>query len=99
MQAMSDGPDMNGFALKMKAYRAQAKMSLDDVAKAAGMTKSHIWELEQGRSKNPTVRAVWAIASALGCLPDDLLGLDPTASGIDPLATRIANLIREEFRP
>ncbi len=60
------------------------------------MTKSHIWELEQGRSKNPTVRAVWSISTALGASPEDMLGLNPKTSGIDPLAVRIANIIREE---
>ncbi len=86
---------MDAFARKMKLYRKQAMLSLQDVANASGMTKSHVWELEQGRSRNPTVRAVWAISAALGTSPADMLGLDPDNTGIDPLATRIAALIRE----
>lgn len=94
---MTNTPDMSAFSAKMKRYRTQAKLSLEDVAKAAGMTKSHIWELEQGRAKNPTVRAVWAIAAALGTSPADMLGFDPNASGADPLAARLAALIRQEM--
>lgn len=89
-------PDMAMFADKIKRYRKQAKLSLDDVAKAAGMTKSHIWELEAGRSRNPTIRAVWSIAAALGTSPADLLGIDPNASSVDPLAARLAAIIRGE---
>lgn len=83
-------PDMAAFSEKMKRYRQSAKLSLDDVAKASGMTKSHIWELEQGRSRNPTVRTVWSIAAALGTSPADMLGLDPGVTGTDPLAARLA---------
>lgn len=88
---------MAAFSAKMKRYRKRANLSLDDVAKAAGMTKSHIWELEQGRSRNPTVRAVWSIAAALGTSPADMLGLDPGATGADPLAARLAAIIRQEM--
>jgi transcriptional regulator with XRE-family HTH domain len=41
-------------------------MSLDDVAQAAGCTKSHVWEMEQDRSRNPTVAMVYGLAKALG---------------------------------
>lgn len=46
--------------------RADARMSLQEVANASGFTKSHIWELEQGRSRNPTVGAIHGLAKALG---------------------------------
>lgn len=40
-------------------------MSLDEVAKTAGLSKSHVWELEQDRSRNPTVAMVYALSRAL----------------------------------
>jgi Helix-turn-helix domain len=46
--------------------RTQRKLSLQEVADAAGMTKSHIWEMEDGRSKNPTVKAIYGLSVALG---------------------------------
>jgi DNA-binding XRE family transcriptional regulator len=41
-------------------------MSLQDVADRAGITKSHMWEIENGRSVNPTIRTVHGLAKALG---------------------------------
>jgi len=92
-----NSPDMAAFAEKMHRYRKQAKLSLQDVADAAGMTKSHIWEMEQGRSVNPTVRAVWSIAAALGTSPADMLGFDPNGLSSDPLAAQVAQIIRKEM--
>lgn len=39
--------------------------SLETVAKLAGITKSHLWDLERGRSKNPTVRTLAGLSEAL----------------------------------
>jgi transcriptional regulator with XRE-family HTH domain len=61
-------------------------MSLQDVADAAGITKAHVWGLEQGKVENPTIRCLFGLATALG--------LDPTAmaslamADIRPLKTR-----------
>lgn len=49
-------------------------MSLQIVANRAGITKSHLWNLEQGRSNNPTIRTVYRLAKALN-IPFDALAL------------------------
>lgn len=69
-------PDMAQFQERIRSTRKARNMSLQDVADASGFTKSHVWELERGRSRNPTVRAVWSLANALGVSPAWLLGLD-----------------------
>lgn len=46
--------------------RANARMSLQEVADASGFTKSHVWEVEKGRSRNPTIGMVAGLAKALG---------------------------------
>lgn len=51
---------------EIAAARKRARMSLQDVADASGFTKSHVWELEQGRSRNPTVGMVAGLSKALG---------------------------------
>lgn len=88
---------MEEFAERVAEVRAARKMSLQELADASGFTKSHVWELEQGRSRNPTVRAVWSLADALGVSPAWLLGLDHNASMLDPLAHQIAVLINAEI--
>ena len=89
--------DTDQFAQRMKTVRKQRDMSLDDVAKASGFAKSHVWELEQGRARNPTVRAVWGIADALGVSPGWLMGLDVNDNTLEPLAFRLAAIIRAEI--
>ena len=70
--------EFNGadFGNRIKLLRALRRMSLEEVGLAAGLTKSHVWELEQGRSRNPTVNAVWGLARALSVSPAAILGLD-----------------------
>jgi len=89
--------DVKGIQTRMAEVRASRGMTLEQVANAAGMTKSHIWELEKGRSSNPTVKAVWAISGALCVTPAWLLGLDPEQPPVDPLALEIAALINERL--
>jgi transcriptional regulator with XRE-family HTH domain len=48
------------------AARTQARMSLQEVADAAGFTKSHVWEVEKGRARNPTIGMVAGLSKALG---------------------------------
>jgi len=51
---------------EVKLARTQRRMSLQDVADAAGFTKSHVWEIEQGRALNPTVALIAGLAKGLG---------------------------------
>jgi transcriptional regulator with XRE-family HTH domain len=51
---------------ELKAARAHSRMSLQEVADRSGFTKSHIWEVEQGRSRNPTIGMVAGLSKALG---------------------------------
>ena len=90
-------PDMEGFQQRIRDCRKARNMSLDDVAAASGFTKSHVWELERGKSRNPTVRAVWSLSAALGVTPSWLLGLDTDSSPIDPLALEVAALIERRI--
>lgn len=48
------------------ARRAELGLSLQKVASAAGSTKAHVWELEQGRTSNPCVSTLVRLSSALG---------------------------------
>lgn len=51
---------------EIKAARTDARLSLEDVAQRSGFTKSHVWELEQGRARNPTVSMIAGLSEALG---------------------------------
>jgi transcriptional regulator with XRE-family HTH domain len=82
----------------MGEARKARGMSLEELGQAAGLTKSHVWELEHGRSRNPTIRAIWGLSRALAVSPAWLLGLAVDQSPIDPLALEIAALIDRRTR-
>jgi transcriptional regulator with XRE-family HTH domain len=73
-------------------------MTLQSVGDAAGLTKSHVWELEKGKSVNPTVNAVWGLSAALCVSPSVLLGLDDKLPPIDPIALKIAGIVDREIK-
>lgn len=83
---------------RIKLLRELRGMSLEAVGQAAGLTKSHVWEMEKGRAVNPTVNAVWGLASALCVTPATLLGLDDKVPPIDPIAMKIAGLVDREIK-
>lgn len=49
----------------IKVFRANRRMSLQDVATAAGLSKAHIWDLETGASSNPSIETLCKIGAAL----------------------------------
>lgn len=46
--------------------RTEARLSLQEVAERSGFTKSHVWEIEKGRARNPTIGMVAGLSKALG---------------------------------
>lgn len=98
--AVPEARRFDGAALgtRIKLLRELRGMSLQAVGDAAGLTKSHIWEMEKGRAVNPTVNAVWGISAALCVTPAMLLGLDDKMPPIDPVAMRIAGIADREIK-
>ena len=78
MQALADAATMSAdtgpcsMRSMIKDERKRLGLSLKEVANRASITKSHMWELEQGRAVNPTIWTVYGLSRALGA---DLRGL------------------------
>lgn len=70
--------------------REERDLSLQDVADRAGLSKSHVWELEQGRSRNPTVDTAVRLSRAFGVSLDYLIGVGTAKPNLHPEALRIA---------
>lgn len=51
---------------EVERARTSARLSLQEVADGSGLTKSHVWEIAKGRSRNPTIAAVAGLSKALG---------------------------------
>lgn len=57
----------------LAALRQQRGLSLDELSRLAGVSKSMLSQIERNQA-NPTVAVVWRLASALGVALGDLLG-------------------------
>jgi XRE family transcriptional regulator, regulator of sulfur utilization len=69
----------------LAALREQRGLSLDEVSRQAGVSKSMLSQIERGQA-NPTVAVVWRLATAFGVPLGELLGDDKPAP---PLLTTV----------
>lgn len=51
---------------KIKQLRTKKKESLQKVADGVGVSKPHIWELEQGKSSNPSIGLIQKLSDHFG---------------------------------
>jgi transcriptional regulator with XRE-family HTH domain len=77
-------------ARRVADLRRSQKLTLDELAERAGMSKSHVWETENGKASNPTVDTAVRLSRALGCSLDFLCGIETSKPDLHPEALRIA---------
>lgn len=75
---------------RVEARRKAMGLTLEQVAERAGMSKSYVWEIENGKNKNPTVRTAFQIARALGWTLTDVIGMWEHADLLHPEAMKVA---------
>ena len=51
---------------KLRALRKERKMTLEQVAEAAKVSKSYLWELENRESQRPSAEKLMALGDVLG---------------------------------
>ena len=61
-------------AEKLKSLREEKKLSVAELAEQSGVSKPYIWQIEDGRRKNPTGEVLRKLASALGTTVPELMG-------------------------
>ncbi|MBA4173722.1 MAG: XRE family transcriptional regulator [Ralstonia sp.] len=71
-------------AVKLKQLRIARGKSLQELADEVGASKAHIWDLETGRSSNPSIELLTKLAKALKASIADLVGENPTGEAEDP---------------
>ena len=69
------------FGKRVRAIRQRKRISLSELARRAGISKSHLSLIERGAS-TPSVETVQQIANALGVPPFTLFIEDSVASGV-----------------
>src|SRR5688500_13700463 len=72
-----------GLGAKITKLRMKRGESLQDVADAVGVSKAHIWELEKGRTDNPSMGLVTRLADHFGVTVAFLVGEDLRAGDAD----------------
>lgn len=62
---------------RLKQLRIKKNKSLQDVADAVGASKAHIWELERGGTKNPSMDLLTKLAKFFDVSVSNLVGEEP----------------------
>lgn len=62
-------------AVKLRELRSEKKVSLQVVADEIGVSKPHVWELEKGKTKNPSLELLKELAGYYGVTLDYLAGV------------------------
>ena len=81
-------------ALKLADLRRKSGESLQQVADAVNVTKTHIWQLERGRSTNPSIALVTALANHFDVKVEWLLGEGSKPSEKDQRMARLHRLAK-----
>ena len=84
-----------GFGARIASLRRDRKQSLQDVADAVGVTKTHIWDLEKGRTANPSMTIVKGLADHFKVSISSLIGEDIDANDADEQLARMFRLAGE----
>lgn len=77
---------------RVKELREGLNLSLQDLAKLVEASKAHIWDIEQGRSTNPSIELLTKLATHLKVSVADLVGENPTGKKED---ARVVGMYRE----
>lgn len=66
--------DLAKFRASMRYHRLRQGLSLQDVADATGYSKTHIWEVDQGRTDNPSLMLAICLASLFKVTVSEMTG-------------------------
>lgn len=77
---------------RMTQLRLEKKESLQDVASAVDVSKAHIWELEKGKTDNPSMALVKRLADHFGVSVTFMVDEDKEAPDAD---TQLQRMFRQ----
>ena len=84
-----------GFGARIAELRRGRNESLQQVADKVGVTKTHIWELERGRTKNPSLSVIQGLADHFGVSIASLVDEDIDAADADQQLARMFRLAKD----
>jgi transcriptional regulator with XRE-family HTH domain len=75
---------ISNLATRLKELRLKKRESLQGLADAVQASKAHVWELETGKSCNPSMDLVTKLADHFSVPVSYLIGEDPASDDQDP---------------
>lgn len=66
--------ELSGIARRLREMRDRVGLSQSQLAERAGLNVSQVTNIEQGRTSDPRLSTLRALAGALGCSVDELIG-------------------------
>src|SRR4051812_8821561 len=82
-------------AAKLRELRLQKGLSLQDVATEVEASKAHIWDLETGKSTNPSIDLLKKLSRCLGVSVADLIGENPKGDNEDSAVVAMYRDLKE----
>lgn len=87
-------------ATRVLLCRRDLKWDQDDLAKLANVSRAYVSDLERGKTTNPTMDVIEALAKALGVRPEYLAGWSDDALGEDrPANVASGHLVYDAATP
>lgn len=83
----------SNFGARLRDFRMKKKLSLQELADTVGASKAHVWDLEQGKTKNPSLGLLTSLSRALDVSIKDLVGESGELSENEP--KELAPLFRD----
>lgn len=78
------------FRQNLKRIRQEKGYSAAELSRAAGLNARAVTDIEEGRAQSPKLATVFALASALGTDPGEMIGLGPRPKVNQALADFLA---------
>jgi transcriptional regulator with XRE-family HTH domain len=79
----------------LRKHRERSRKSLQQVADDVGASKAHIWELETGRAKNPSIELLTKLAKTFDVSVSDLIDENPGAPDDSPELVALYRELKE----
>jgi transcriptional regulator with XRE-family HTH domain len=79
----------------LRKHRERSRKSLQQVADDVGASKAHIWELETGRAKNPSIELLTKLSKTFDVSVSDLIDENPGAPDDSPELVALYRELKE----
>lgn len=89
---------MNNLSLKLNYFKKKLKLTNEKIATLANIPVATVERISSGRTENPNLKTLKALANVFECTLDDLLNLQDTTKAyyLDDVTGKIASYIQND---